>query len=325
VARGRHAKKSSWHSRGFTKMVGSFGMAGLIIGGVGAGLAMQPSPLSPATTPSSSAGTSTAGYAVAPKVTIPNQDPFSSPELSSYLASRSGTVTAGLYNVATGQTYLSNPGPAQVTASMVKIDLLADLLYQTQVQHRGLTPAETALVTTMVEASDNDAAQTLFLQLNQMPGLAAFNTMLGMNQTIGSWGWGLTKTTPADQLTLLKAIVLPNSVLTPANQAFEQTLMQNVYSSEKFGVPQGVPATATIGVKNGWYNEPTTGWQINTAGYVKLGTTSYFLCVETQGDPSEEYGKETVSQVGSLVWSFESTLPTLPSSQTAIHESATAP
>jgi len=69
----------------------------------------------------------------------------------------------------------------------------------------------------------------------------------------------LIDTTPRDQLNLLKSILLPNSYLDTASQAYEQDLMENVVDYERFGIPTGVPTNATVGVKNGWYLEKATG------------------------------------------------------------------
>jgi len=52
-----------------------------------------------------------------------------------------------------------------------------------------------------------------------------------------------------------------------------------------------------VGVKNGWYLEKATGWQVNTAGYVHLGRTYYLAVVMTASNPSEDYGREVVDRV----------------------------
>ena len=249
------------------------------------------------TPPSTTAPTST---------TVPSRDPFSSPAVASYLSSREGTITAALYDVSTGQTYLYHPGTREVTASMVKIDILAALLAQAQTQNRSLSATEDAVARRMIIASGNGAASRLFDEVGQRDGLARFNQSIGFTQTVPSWGWGLTATTPVDQLALLKTIVLPGGVLSPASQAYEQSLMEHVYDSERFGIATGPPASARVGVKDGWYDEASTGWQINSAGYVQLGTVDYLAVVETAGDPSEDYGKATVSQLGELLWSYQS-------------------
>ncbi len=236
--------------------------------------------------------------------TVPDRNPFADPAILSYLSSRQGDVTAAVFDVSTGKTYVYRPHVRQVTASMVKIDLVAALLVQAQNEHRSLSAAEQDAAKAMIEASDNKSAQKMFKEVGDRDGLAKFNATLGMSETLGSWGWGLTATTPADQLELLKHIALPSAILSNESQLFERNLMEHVVDSERFGIPVGVPADATIGVKNGWYNEHDTGWQINSAGYVHSGNTFYLACVMTSGSPTQTYGTETTSNFGRLLYSY---------------------
>ena len=48
----------------------------------------------------------------------------------SYLGEPSGTLTAAVYDVKTGQTYLLHPGVTEQSASIVKVDILATLLWR---------------------------------------------------------------------------------------------------------------------------------------------------------------------------------------------------
>ena len=234
------------------------------------------------------------------------EDPFHSPSLAKYLATRTDNVTAALYDVTTRQTYIYRPGILQVTASMEKIDILAVLLWESQLHHHPLTVHQRSLATKMIEYSNNKAAQSLWVTIGQLPSVTEFNDDLRYGQSITSWSWGLFDTTPRDQLQLLKAIVLPNTFLDPASQLFEQSLMNSVPDYERFGIPNGVPAQAMVGVKNGWYHEKTTGWQINSAGFVHLGRTYYLAVVMTASNPKEAYGREVVNRLGQALWNFES-------------------
>jgi hypothetical protein len=215
-------------------------------------------------------------------------------------------VTAALYDVTTHQIYIYRPGIQEVTASMVKIDILAVLLWESQNAHRALTPKQVSLATKMVEASDNKAAQTLWIAIGQMPALTMFNDHIHFTQTTTNWNWGLVETTPRDQLNLLMTIVLPNRYLDAASQQFEQSLMENVTKYERFGLPTGAPTNAVVGVKDGWYRETTTGWQVNSTGYVHLGRTFYLAVIMTASNPSVGYGREVVNRVSQAFWNFES-------------------
>jgi hypothetical protein len=259
------------------------------------------------TSPTSST-TSTVTTAPVTTVTVSTriEDPFHSASLAAYLATRTDNVTAALYNVKTHVTYIYRPDIKQVTASMEKIDILAVLLWESQNAHRDLSAHEMSLATKMIEYSDNKAAESLWVTIGQLPDVTEFNNDLHYTQSVTSWDWGEFDTTPHDQLQLLKTILFPNKFLNPESQAYEQNLMENVVDYERFGIPTGVPTGATVGVKNGWYPESATGWQVNTAGYVRLGKTYYLASIMTGENPSEAYGKEVVDRVAQAFWNFES-------------------
>jgi hypothetical protein len=261
----------------------------------------------PASTTSSLPGTTTTLVTTTDlPVSTRIEDPFHSASLAAYLATRTDNVTAALYDVNTHATYIYRPGIREVTASMEKMDILAVLLWECQNAHRSMTAKELSLATKMIEYSDNNAAEQLWVDIGQLPSVTTFNDHLHYTQSITNWDWGLFDTTPHDQLNLLKTILFPNVYLTPASQAYEQNLMENVVDYERFGIPTGVPTNATVGVKNGWYPETTTGWQVNTAGYVHLNKTYYLAVIMTASNPSEAYGKEVVGRVSQAFWNFES-------------------
>ena len=246
------------------------------------------------------------------------RDPFAAPVVRRFLASRAGSLTAGLYCPATGATYLYRPGVLEITASMVKIDILATLLHEDQVDHASLSPAVRDAATTMIEQSDNQTAQMLWNQIGGFGlstnwrgtggyyAISAFNALVGMRQSVTSWGWGTMRTTPADYLRLLRAIWLPGNLLDPASAQVERHLMRDVIPEQRFGVPSGVPASAVVGVKDGWLPDASAGWQVNSAGYVHRGSTTYLAVLMSARDPSETYGIATLNGLGNLLWRFES-------------------
>ena len=240
--------------------------------------------------------------------TVPDRNPLASPEMQSLLKGRKGVITAAVYDVATEKTYVANPGTYEVAASMVKSDILAALLYKAQVEHRSLTKQEDSLARTMILNSDNDAAQTLYHEIGERDGLMRFDAQLGFETTKPDWGWGNWQITPTDELTLLKNIALPSAVLSNESQNYARSLMEHIGSTGRFGIAIGPSAGTTVGFKNGWYHETSTGWQLNSAGWVHSGRTFYIAVIETQGSPTEDYGIQTANQFGTLLWQFE-TMP----------------
>ena len=80
--------------------------------------------------------------------------------------------------------------------------------------------------------------------------------------------WGLSTTTAADQVQLLRTLAYPNSVLTPASRAYELNLMEQVEPGQAWGVSAGVAAGSTVALKNGWLPLDAGGWQVNSIGHV---------------------------------------------------------
>ena len=195
---------------------------------------------------------------------------------------------------------------------MVKVDILETLLNESD--GAGLSADDQALAQQMIEDSDNDAATALWNAAGGTAGLAAYNAKAGLTRTTPSpcvecvdfpWpGWGLTTTVPYDQNTLLKRIIVPNSLLTSAERGYALSLLENVTPDQAWGVSGGIPAGVTVALKNGWLplNDADTDWQINSEGWVSGDGRDYLISVLTTGNPDEQYGIDTVSQLSSLIW-----------------------
>jgi hypothetical protein len=234
------------------------------------------------------------------------------PAAASYVATREGVVLAAVFDLRTGQTWTLGQGRPQAEASVVKLDVLETLLAGRG--SSGLSAADQELAGEMIEDSDNDAATSLWYQVGGASGIRSFNTTAGLADTAPSscvncpgfpWpGWGLSTTTPSDQLALLRALVQPNSLLTGTERSYALSLMENVTPDQRWGVSGGVPAQATVALKNGWLPLDSAGrdWQINSVGWISGRGRDYLMAVLSTGDPSEQYGIDTISQLAAIVW-----------------------
>ena len=240
-------------------------------------------------------------------------DPLSG-ATASYLAARSGAVLAAVYDVRTGQSWRLGAGAAQAEASVVKLDILETLLARQD--GTALSPGDQSLAQSMIEDSDNDAATSLWYEAGGATGIGTYNGRAGLTRTIPSqcvacagfsWpGWGLTTTVPYDQLSLLKQLIAPGPrpLLSDAERSYALSLMENVASDQRWGVSGGVPAGVTVALKNGWVplNGANTDWQVNSVGWVSGDGRDYLIAVLATGNPTEQYGIDTISALSSLVW-----------------------
>ena len=249
----------------------------------------------------------------APRPAAAHHDPLGSPA-ASYVSTRDGVVVAAVYDLRTGQTWQLGRGQPQDEASVVKLDVLETLLAERGRSGAGLSAGDRSLAGQMIEDSDNDAATSLWDEVGGASGIRSFNTSAGLADTVPSscvdcpgfpWpGWGLTTTTPADQLTLLRTLVEPNSLLTSTERSYALSLMENVTPDQRWGVTGGVPAQVTVALKNGWLplNSANDNWQINSVGWISGSGRDYLIAVLSTGNPTEQYGIDTIDQLAAMVW-----------------------
>jgi beta-lactamase class A len=259
------------------------------------------------------AATEATASSPAPRPAASHHDPFGS-AAASYVSGRDGVVLAAVYDLRTGQTWQFGQGQPQDEASVVKLDVLETLLAERGRGGTELSARDRTLAEQMIEDSDNDAATSMWDEVGGASGIRSFNTSAGLADTVPSscvncpgfpWpGWGLTTTIPGDQLTLLRTLVEPNSLLTNPERSYALSLMENVTPDQRWGVSGGVPAQATVALKNGWLplNSANNNWQINSVGWISGGGRDYLIAVLTTGNPTEQYGIDTIDQLAAMVW-----------------------
>ncbi|MFI5759356.1 serine hydrolase [Streptomyces sp. NPDC051563] len=185
-----------------------------------------------------------------------------------------------------------------VSASIIKVDILAALLLRTQ-DRGGLTPDQRRLASAMIRVSDNDAAQELWTAIGRRPGLDAANARLGLTPAhAGQQGpWGLTRTTTGDQITLLKAVFTENSPLTAASRSYVRTLMAGIAADQNWGVGAArAPGTPPV-LKNGWLPVGAPArWAVNSIGLVEHEGHTLLIAVLTDGQPTRETGTALIER-----------------------------
>ncbi|GGW27302.1 hypothetical protein GCM10010320_02430 [Streptomyces caelestis] len=223
-------------------------------------------------------------------------------DITAALATRKGTVAVGLYDRSTNTTCTLRAGTAYDSASVVKVTVLATLLWDAKKTNRYLTDRENTLAKAMITKSDNAATSTLWKQLG-MTKIKGFLAAAGMTQTKpGANGyWGLTQITVTDEQKLLKLLTAKNAVLSDNSRAYVLKLMGQVVSSQRWGTPYGVPSGVTVAVKNGWLQRATNGWRVHSAGAFKGGGHDYMITVLTHGNSTMNYGIATIQAVAKVI------------------------
>jgi hypothetical protein len=232
-------------------------------------------------------------------------DPFATTPMRAFLRGRVGNISAALYNIRTGATFLYRPGVREQTASIVKVDILATLLHEAQDHDASLGGEEQYLAAGMIEQSSDEDATDLWADAGGTGAIGAFDRSIGMTQTTpdaqGYWGESLT--TARDQIRLLRVVALPNDVLHYNWRASELYLMAHVIPFDEWGVSAGPPANVSVALKNGWVPVVADDWQVNSIGAVAGDGRDYLLAVLTSGDAGKSYGVETIDGISRIIWS----------------------
>ncbi|MBQ1162504.1 serine hydrolase [Streptomyces sp. A73] len=215
---------------------------------------------------------------------------------------------------------------AFVAASVMKVHILVALLLRAQGSlggpARAVTAQERAWAAAMIQHSDNDAANALWRAAGGAEGLTAAGRLLGLVGTrpAEDGRWGLSTTTAADQLALLRAVhgrgpgprvPAPGArVLAPGARQWVRELMRGVVDSQRWGVTaagDGRPAASRPPheasqpppheVKNGWLPRTATGlWVINSVGRVTAAGRPWLLAVLSDGHATAEEGIAAVEE-----------------------------
>ncbi|WP_329435112.1 class A beta-lactamase-related serine hydrolase [Streptomyces sp. NBC_01280] len=247
-------------------------------------------------------GAAPASAATAPQVTCTSDKAGLAAKLqkdiTAALASRKGTVAVGLHDRTTNTTCSLRATSSYDSASVVKVTVLATLLWDAKKTNRYLTTREANLATAMITKSDNAATTSLWKQLGTTK-VKGFLKAAGMTRTVpGSGGyWGLTQINVQDEQKLLSLVTAKNSVLSDNSRAYILKLMGKVVSSQRWGTPAGAPSSVAVHVKNGWLERSTHGWRVHSIGAFQGGGHDYTISVLTHGNSTMSYGVDTIQAV----------------------------
>ena len=192
-------------------------------------------------------------------------------------------------DLTTGRSTELGAGRGMVAASLVKLDFLETLLYQSQRSGQPLTDDEDDDARAMIQQSDNVAADRIWHESGFNPGVQDFNSVAGLHDTVLDPGgvWGLSTTSARDQLMLLRALTSTGSPLTAASREYALTLMTGVEADQRWGVSAAADDPAATANKNGWLDIDDDGgrWAVSSAGLIRRGGHPILIAVLSQHQP----------------------------------------
>ncbi|HKS70276.1 MAG TPA: serine hydrolase, partial [Ktedonobacterales bacterium] len=214
-----------------------------------------------------------------------------SPALASYLSGLGGDTGAAVYDETHNRYYTYNANNGYIMASSAKVPIMITFLEMTEAQHRQPTDDEMYLLTTMIEISDNDSAEALWLEEGGAGAVAAMMRGLGISglQPDYDGEWGYSTVAPLAMVQLLTALH-DGRVLNAQDRALALGLMSQIESDQQTGVGSTAPRGASYWMKDGWVPASNGLWAMNSSGIVTLGGETYIIAVYSQNKGSLDDG-----------------------------------
>ncbi|MCR6487786.1 class A beta-lactamase-related serine hydrolase [Amycolatopsis sp. OK19-0408] len=167
------------------------------------------------------------------------------------------------------------------TESMIKSWLAVDYLASRQSR---LSADDEARLARMIRASDDHAAQTLYLRLGGDTSITRMIRTCGLRDTRVHPGWWSKTTMSAIDATLLGQCVVRGPGVSPQWRGKLLDLMRSVEPGDAFGIPEA-PALAgeRVAVKNGWTRHGTW-WAVNCLAIWDRWVLAVLVHYPDQGD-----------------------------------------
>jgi beta-lactamase class A len=182
------------------------------------------------------------------------------------------------------------------TASVFKLLLLEGYLLHSQDRRQPPGEGLSGELASMIENSDNDAANAVYGALGGRTGVASALRRLGLAATVlgAADQWGLSTTTATDQLVALTNLVAPQGPLSTASQAYALKLMSDVEPDQRWGVAVAADPQTGFANKNGWLDidDDHGRWVASSVGVLQIGGHQVLLTVLTQHDDNLADGIE---------------------------------
>jgi hypothetical protein len=235
-----------------------------------------------------------AGRRPAEQAVLPASNQFAS--ASAFAARRAGVVSFAVVDTA-GRLRCYECYRRYVSASVVKVMILVAYLRGLAVAGRPLSSYDRAVLDPMIRESDNDAATSAFSRGGGSAALYRLARAAGMSRFDVYGYWSSASITAADQARFLWSL----DRLTPSRfRAYTRALLSSIVSWQSWGIPAVARPRWSVFFKGGWRGT-ALGQLVHQVALLERGRWRMAIAVLTDGNPSQEYGQETVAGVTSAL------------------------
>jgi hypothetical protein len=216
---------------------------------------------------------------------------------------RQGLVSFAVVDT-NGKLYCHDCRRRHVAASLVKPMLLLAYLDRLSAGHRPLTASDRTELAAMIRVSDNDAADAVYARVGDA-GLHRVAQRAGMQRFDVHGYWANAQLTAADQALFFARL---DELVPPAFRMYVRRLLSSVVPPQSWGIPQVSRPRWRTYFKGGW-RSTSQGQLVHQAARLKRGPLSASIAVLTDGNPSHEYGVETVRRIAERLLGVKSVRP----------------
>lgn len=220
------------------------------------------------------------------------------------------TISLAVYNHSTNKIFLHRGDQWSYEASIVKVPISLTLLRLAAFEQRSLTEDEKALIEASITYSDNGATVEIYNRFGNGDGTLEASAeslnktyeLLGATQTRSAGTWGDNQTWAEDQVQIMRSIV---DTVEWVNAPDAQYLLEKMVPldwSQTWGVGAlygqtvlGAPVS-DVSVKNGWIQEDTGAWHINSVGVARTESEIFSIALLSKGFADQTEGYDVASQ-----------------------------
>jgi zinc D-Ala-D-Ala dipeptidase len=210
--------------------------------------------------------------------------------VQSWLRSRGGVNSWALID-SWGRSHGFAPQRTYVSASLVKAMLL--VAYLRGIGNRAPDAGERASLGPMITVSSNDAADTIYYRVGDA-ALYRLARLAGMKSFSVAGYWGNAHFSAEDQARFFNRI---DRLVPGASRAYARGLLSSIASYQRWGFSRYSLAVGFRTFFKGGWRGTGAGQLVHEAALFERGATRISMAVLTDGNPSHEYGTETLRGV----------------------------
>lgn len=210
-----------------------------------------------------------------------------------YAHARPGVVSFAVID-GRGRLHATRPRHGWYSASLLKPILLGAYLRQRSVRSRALTTGERRLLAPMIQASADDPASRLVIELGPAR-VQAFGRRLGLNSLrVVLPTWGSTTITAAGYARFFRA--LPDTI-PDRHRPYARYLLGHIVRSQRWGIDRSRPRGWKMLSKSGWRAGRGYGRIVNQAARLECGDRVVSAAILTDRHPSHDTATQTIAGV----------------------------